>query len=337
VAGYKIFRGATQIATSASTSYSDAGLSPSTTYTYSVSAYDPAGNTSAQSLSVSATTQAAAPPPTSPSAPTSPSVAIGTPSNGATVSGTIMISANAGGSTPVAGVQFFIDGAALAAELPASPYQMSWNTMTAANGIHTLTAAARNGAGNRTTSAGVNVNVTNSTPASPPQAQRSPFHGTPFAVPGHFEAEDFDKGGEGVAYHDLTPGNQGGAYRLSEDVDIISPYPLGYVITDFQTGEWLEYTINVVQTGTYKIEALVSSPYATSRFHIEVDRVDVTGLINVPNTGYWGNFQWVGKSGISLTAGQHILRMYADAQYFNLDAFNVSVEAVAGRWRASHH
>jgi chitodextrinase len=60
VTGYKIYRGGVQIATTASTSYSNTGLSPSTTYPYAVAAYDAAGNTSAQSTSVSATTQATA-------------------------------------------------------------------------------------------------------------------------------------------------------------------------------------------------------------------------------------------------------------------------------------
>ncbi len=59
VTGYKIFRGGTQIGTSATNSYSDTGLTASTQYTYTVSAYDAAGNNSSQSTSASATTQAA--------------------------------------------------------------------------------------------------------------------------------------------------------------------------------------------------------------------------------------------------------------------------------------
>jgi hypothetical protein len=59
VAGYKVYRNGVQIATTSNTSYTDAGLSPSTTYTYSVSAYDGAGNVSAQSGPVSVTTQPA--------------------------------------------------------------------------------------------------------------------------------------------------------------------------------------------------------------------------------------------------------------------------------------
>jgi chitodextrinase len=58
VTGYKIFRGGTQVGTSATNSYSDSGLTASTQYTYTVSAYDAAGNNSAQSTSASATTQA---------------------------------------------------------------------------------------------------------------------------------------------------------------------------------------------------------------------------------------------------------------------------------------
>jgi hypothetical protein len=57
LAGYKIYRGGVQIATTAGTSYQNTGLTASTNYSYTVSAYDAAGNNSAQSGSVSATTQ----------------------------------------------------------------------------------------------------------------------------------------------------------------------------------------------------------------------------------------------------------------------------------------
>ncbi len=57
VTGYKIYRNGTQIATAFVNFYLDTGLSASTQYSYTVSAYDAAGNNSAQSASVSATTQ----------------------------------------------------------------------------------------------------------------------------------------------------------------------------------------------------------------------------------------------------------------------------------------
>jgi len=158
----------------------------------------------------------------------------------------------------------------------------------------------------------------------PPPGSRSPYLGSPFPVPGLIEAEDFDSGGTGVAYRDLTPGNQGGQYRLETDVDIVSPFPGVNVISDFQTGEWLTYTIDVALAGIYRIEALVSSMDASSQWHAEIDDVNVTGSVLVPNTGSWATFQWTGVSGVSLTAGRHILRLAADRQFFNLDAIRIT-------------
>ena len=62
VRGYTIYRGGAQIGITEDNSYSDAGLTPSTTYLYTVSAYDFAGNRSVQSPPVSGTTMAPPPP-----------------------------------------------------------------------------------------------------------------------------------------------------------------------------------------------------------------------------------------------------------------------------------
>jgi chitodextrinase len=56
VAGYKVFRNSSSIATTTATTYADTGLSAGTAYTYTVSAYDAAGNSSAPSASATATT-----------------------------------------------------------------------------------------------------------------------------------------------------------------------------------------------------------------------------------------------------------------------------------------
>ncbi len=66
VTGYKIYRAGTYVAASTGTSYTNTGLTASTSYSYQVSAIDAAGNESSQSSSASATTQAvAATPPSS--------------------------------------------------------------------------------------------------------------------------------------------------------------------------------------------------------------------------------------------------------------------------------
>ncbi|MFB9446641.1 DUF4832 domain-containing protein [Dactylosporangium vinaceum] len=62
VTGYRVLRGGVQVGTAASTSYTDTGLTASTAYTYTVQAYDAAGNTSAASSALSVTTSATSTP-----------------------------------------------------------------------------------------------------------------------------------------------------------------------------------------------------------------------------------------------------------------------------------
>jgi glutamine amidotransferase PdxT len=252
---------------------------------------------------------------------TAPAVAITAPTQGTTVSGPVQVSANASDNVGVVGVRFFIDGVVLGAEDTSAPFTSTWESATATNGSHVITAIARDAAGNSTMSPAVSVIVSNTT--------RKPYKGQPFPVPGRFEAEDFDLGGQAVAYHDTTAGNQSGAYRLGEDVDILSPSAGLYVVNNFTTGEWLSFTINVAQEGTYRLEALVSSAYSRSRLRIEVDGLDRTGTLAVPNTGSWTRFQWVGSGGVSLTAGEHLLKIHVQAEYFNLDSIRLTMESAS--------
>ena len=145
-------------------------------------------------------------------------------------------------------------------------------------------------------------------PTAPPaQGGGTPYGGTPAAIPGTVEVERYDEGGEGVAYHDLDPANQAGSFRPNEGVDAW-PGGLGYV----QAGEWLNYTVEVAASGTYDLEARVASPGQGGTFHVEFDGVNKTGAISVPGTGGWGNYQTVTKSGVSLTAGRHVVRLVLD-------------------------
>src|SRR6266487_183327 len=97
---------------------------------------------------------------------TPPTVSITSPASGSTVSNTITVTAGASDNVGVVGVQFTLDGANFGGEDTSSPYSVSWNTAAASNGSHTLTARARDAAGNATTSSAVTVTVFNDT--SPP-------------------------------------------------------------------------------------------------------------------------------------------------------------------------
>src|SRR5262249_19851960 len=96
-----------------------------------------------------------------------PTVTLTAPANGATLSGTVGISADASDNVGVAGVQFLLDDAPLGGEDTASPFAASWDTTAVANGTHILKARARDAAGNVTVSAGVSVSVFN-VDATPP-------------------------------------------------------------------------------------------------------------------------------------------------------------------------
>ncbi len=126
------------------------------TYYYRVLARDAAGNEGPASNEASATVT---------SDGQAPTVSITAPAPGASVSGTITVSATASDNIAVVGVRVMLDGAALGAEDTSAPYSVSWNTSSAPLGPHQLTAIARDGSGNTTTSAAVPVTVTAPAPS----------------------------------------------------------------------------------------------------------------------------------------------------------------------------
>jgi hypothetical protein len=92
---------------------------------------------------------------------TPPTISLSAPADGATVSGTVTISANASDDLAVARVQFLLDGANLGPDDPTAPYAMNWNSATASNGPHTLSARAYDTAGNAGVSGPITVVVNN--------------------------------------------------------------------------------------------------------------------------------------------------------------------------------
>ncbi len=128
------------------------GLTSNTQYHYRVLSRDASGNL-ATSGDLTFTTAALDTQP--------PAVTLTSPASGATVSGSVVVSANASDNVAIAGVQFKLDGANLSTEDTISPYSTSWSSSAVTNGAHTLTAVARDPAGNLTTSASITVTVSN--------------------------------------------------------------------------------------------------------------------------------------------------------------------------------
>lgn len=153
---------------------------------------------------------------------------------------------------------------------------------------------------------------------------KGPYGGTPAPVPGTVEAELFDLGGEGAGYHDTTPGSQGHdftlpspfpppALRQPTDVEIYkeaSGYSNGHYVR-LEAGDRMYYTVDVAQSGAYTLEARVRwGSGSGGTFHVEADGVDVTGPIQIPNTGWTP--QTITNSSVQLPVGSRVLRIVAD-------------------------
>jgi endonuclease/exonuclease/phosphatase family metal-dependent hydrolase len=152
-----------------------------------------------------------------------------------------------------------------------------------------------------------------------------PYGGTPRAIPGTIQAEDFDNGSNGVAYRDESAGNNGGQYR-STDVDIerTSDSAGGvYNLAWIGSGEWLTYTVNVATAGTYTLTARVANTAAGGRLHVEFNGVNKTGAMAVPNSGGWQSYRDVTAT-VTLSAGQQTMRVSFDTEASNGAVGNIN-------------
>jgi len=132
-------------------------------------------------------------------------------------------------------------------------------------------------------------------------------------LPGRIEAENYDKGGEGVAYHDTTPGNAGSYRSDGVDLQATADTAGGHNVAWVVKNEWLKYSTHVATARAYTVEFRVASNRLGGSFHLDVDGVNVTGTLHVPNTGGWQSWTTVSKAGIALAAGPHVLRLVMDA------------------------
>jgi len=144
VTGYRVYRDGVDQGTTTNTVFQSTGLTAGTTYTYTVRAYDAAGNQSTDSNSVSATTQV---PDT-----TAPTINLTAPLDGATVQGSVNVAATASDNVAVASVAFSVDGVQQGTNDSTAPYETTLDTTKLVNGLHTIQATAYDTSGNSATS-----------------------------------------------------------------------------------------------------------------------------------------------------------------------------------------
>ncbi len=155
--------------------------------------------------------------------------------------------------------------------------------------------------------------------------EAKPFEANVVSKVAFIQAVDYDLGINGEAYYDLDTanyrvsdpkkniaGNKGrGGYR-NDGVDIGNDD--SHYVSDIETGEWLQYTIDVVQQDTYKLELLVNAKHANGRVSVLVDGKVVANELAVPA----GGWQVIDGGSIKLSKGKHKVRLLAAAGGYNL-------------------
>jgi endonuclease/exonuclease/phosphatase family metal-dependent hydrolase len=228
----------------------------------------------------------------------------------------VRVASPSGGSLHVA-----FGGVSVAVPVPATGGWQTWTNVTApltlAAGTQRMTVTFDTG--------GMNlryVKVAAATITSAPSTAIGPYSGTAVSLPGKIEAENFDTGGEGVAYHDTTSGNSGGQYR-STDVDIEASSDGGYDIGWTAPGEWLNYSVSVGTAGTYTAQLRVASPTGGA-MHLGFNTTSNMWVsVNLPATGGWQTWTTVNVP-VTLGAGTQQMTLYFDTGGINLNSVNVT-------------
>ena len=184
---------------------------------------------------------------------------------------------------------------------------------------YTYRIVASNGAGNSANSNAVTAQTLRLFGGTLPEA---PYGGVAWSVPGRIEAENFDTGGSGVGYSDEDSINLGGQYRRTGvDIGGAGPTATGWMVGwTTASGAYMNYTVHVLSTGYYRLDAAVASDGPGGTFHVEVDGTNVTGSMTIPDTGGWLTFNTISSegtqnppSGIYLTQGTHVLKLSIDS------------------------
>ena len=163
-------------------------------------------------------------------------------------------------------------------------------------------------------------------------ATEGPYGGTAAAVPGAVQAENYDTGGQGVAYNVTSVNGSANSYRsdgvdLETTTDTGGGYDLGWTAA----GQWFKYTVNVATAGTYTVGLRLAAPAAvTDALHIDNSAgTNLSGDVTAPATG--GYQTWVTVTAtVTLTAGVQTLTVDQDNAAWNINYLAFATSSSGG-------
>lgn len=154
----------------------------------------------------------------------------------------------------------------------------------------------------------------------------SPYGGTPAAIPGKIEAENYDEGAAGLTFYDLDGGNvcdEFTDFYRSDDVDI-KEISDGVAIGHCQKGEWLTYTVDVAEEDDYYITIRVGEGNDDGKLTISAG--DEVKSVTVEKTGEWGTFAEVKAGKIHLAKGKQVIKLTIDQDWIDVDWISLQSE-----------
>jgi endoglucanase Acf2 len=222
---------------------------------------------------------------------TAPTVSITAPANGATFNAPATVTLNANAADPggsVTSVAFY-NGATLLGTDNTNPYSITWTNVAA--GSYSITARATDNGGLTTTSSPVNITIGNSS------AQ---------AIPGTIQAESYTAM-SGVQTE--ATGDTGGGLNV------------GFI----ETGDWMDYSVNVATAGSYTVAFRVASAAGGAQVQLR-SGATVRATANIAATGGWQTYTTLTATA-SLTAGTQTLRIHAATGGFNINWIQFTASA----------
>jgi hypothetical protein len=172
----------------------------------------------------------------------------------------------------------------------------------------------------------------NVVPAGGGTTTEGPYGGTPAAIPGTVLAENYDTGGQGVAYNvSSTNGTDNGYRSQGVDLETASSPATGNDLGWSAAGQWFKYTVNVSTAGTYTVSFLVAAESAISdAFHLSNSSgTNLTGSVAVPDTGGWQTWT-TATATVTLPAGKQTLTLNEDNTGWNIDSAAFALNSSGG-------
>ncbi|MFW6218646.1 MAG: InlB B-repeat-containing protein [Bacteroidota bacterium] len=163
------------------------------------------------------------------------------------------------------------------------------------------------------------------------QPLQASYSGTALSMPGKIEAENYDMGGTQISYYDSDELNSPGKYRM-DGVDIDTTYDGegGFMITNIEEGEWLEYSIYLSNSGVYTLKSRLASEQSGKIRYMFND--SVYGEIDYSSTGSLNNWADFPASGLNLSSGKHVMKIQFLNGGINLNFLELVAESVIPKY-----